>query len=111
MKNTIEYRGFIGTVEIDEDGQGFGGKLLGTNDDVCIYMGDTYKEFIKMFHQTVDDYIADNSINEKEYNQFKGSFNVRVNPKVHKDATIYAMDKHISLNKLVEIAIREKIYE
>lgn len=109
MKNTIEYKGFIGTVEIDEDGQGFGGKLLGTN-DVCVYMGDTYKEFIKMFHQTVDDYIADNSLDTEKPNQFKGSFNVRVNPKVHKDATIYAKQKHISLNKLVEIAIKDKIY-
>lgn len=109
MKNTIEYKGFIGTVEIDEEGKGFAGKLLGIN-DVCIYMGDTYKEFIKMFHQTVDDYIADHSINEDEHNQFKGSFNVRVNPKVHKDATVYAMEKHISLNKLVELAIKDKIY-
>jgi len=110
MKNTIEYKGFIGTVGVSEEDGSFGGHLL-VKDSHVIFSGRNYKEMIEDFHDCVDFYIEDKKLkNETMNNLFKGSFNVRVKPQVHKDAVIYAKEHNTSLNKIVEAAIEEKIY-
>ena len=49
-----------------------------------------------------------NSEPEKAY---KGSFNIRVSPELHKQAAICAMAQQVSLNTLVEDALREYVAE
>ena len=74
------------------------------------YEGTTAKELIDDFHGAVDDYLAlceaENITPEKAY---KGSFNVRISPELHKQAVISAMSKNISLNSFVENALRASI--
>jgi len=40
---------------------------------------------------------------------YKGSFNVRISPEVHRKADLLAKSKRISLNKFVEKAISDSI--
>jgi predicted HicB family RNase H-like nuclease len=40
---------------------------------------------------------------------FKGSFNVRISPKLHYKAALLAHEEQISLNSFVEESIRDKI--
>ena len=40
-----------------------------------------------------------------------GSFNIRVSPELHKQAAICAMAQQVSLNTLVEDALREYVAE
>lgn len=40
---------------------------------------------------------------------FKGLFPARINPEIHKKAALVALQRKISLNKLVELAIEHEI--
>ncbi|RJX25522.1 MAG: toxin-antitoxin system HicB family antitoxin [Dethiobacter sp.] len=41
--------------------------------------------------------------------QYKGTFNVRINPKLHREAVRRAIMNGVSLNEFVENAIREGV--
>ena len=49
--------------------------------------------------------------NEEPEKAYKGSFNIRVSPELHKQAAICAMAQQVSLNTLVEDALREYVAE
>ena len=109
MNNTMEYKDYIGSVEFSEEDGLFYGKVLGIR-ALISYEGKNAKELVSDFHSAVDDYLElckeENIEPEKAY---KGSFNVRIKPEMHKKAMIYALAHNISLNSLVENAIGEKL--
>ena len=109
MNNTMEYKDYIGSVEFSEEDGLFYGKVLGIR-ALISYEGKNAKELVSDFHNSVDDYLElckeENIEPEKAY---KGSFNVRIKPEMHKKAMIYALAHNISLNSLVENAIGEKL--
>ena len=111
MKKTISYKGYIGSVEIDEEDHSFGGIIINVDDAHIIYGGRDYDELVNCFYEAVDNYIeSKKGFEEESIGRYKGSFNVRVKPKVHRDAVIYAKQHDLSLNKVVESAIKDKIY-
>ena len=57
MNNTIQYKGYVGSVDFSEDDSIFYGKVLGIR-SLISYEGENAKEFIDDFHQAVDDYLA-----------------------------------------------------
>lgn len=62
------------------------------------------------FEALVDDYLATCAQTGKEPNRpFKGSFNVRVSPDLHKRAAMAAADEGASLNAWVERAMGEAL--
>lgn len=105
MSNTMEYKGYIGSVEFSEDDGLFYGKVMGVR-SLISYEGTTAKTLIRSFHESVDDYLVlcqeRNELPEKAY---KGSFNVRISPQLHKQAVVSASNKGVSLNSLVEKAL------
>ncbi len=63
----------------------------------------------KAFEALVDDYLATCAQVGKEPNRpFKGSFNVRVSPDLHRRAAMAAADEGLSLNAWVERAIAQR---
>ena len=109
MSNTMEYKGYTGSVEFSEADGVFFGKVQGIR-ALISYEGTTAKELIDDFHGSVDDYLAlceENGIEpEKAY---KGSFNVRVSPELHRQAVIYAAAHQMTLNSFVESAMRSAL--
>lgn len=109
MNNTIEYKGYIGSVEFTEEDGVFFGKVLGIR-SVISYEGTTASELIEDFHGAVDDYLA---LCEAEGRQperaYKGSFNIRISPELHKQLAVNASAKQISLNNLIETALKAYI--
>ncbi len=109
MNNTIEYKGYIGTVEFSEEGSLFYGKVMGIR-ALISYEGQNAKELVDDFHNAVDDYLelckAQGREPEKAY---KGSFNVRVSPELHRKAASYALSHNISLNAFVESAMKSAL--
>lgn len=105
MSNTMEYKGYTGSVEFSEEDKLFYGKVQGIR-SLISYDGTTVQELLDDFHGAVDDYLifcADEGIEpEKPY---KGSFNVRVSPYLHKEAAIWAREHGVSLNRFVEMAM------
>ena len=106
MNNTMEYKGYIGSVEFSEEDELFFGKVMGIR-SLISYEGTTAKELITDFHTAIDDYLAmceaEGIHPEKAY---KGSFNIRISPDLHKQAVICATSRQMSLNSFVENALR-----
>ena len=105
MKNTIEYKGYIGSVEFSEKDNLFFGKVMGIR-PLLSYEGTTAQELVADFHEAVDDYLAlCREEGTEPETAYKGSFNVRISPELHKQAVIYAQGSQKSLNSFVEEAI------
>ncbi|MBR5968035.1 MAG: type II toxin-antitoxin system HicB family antitoxin [Lachnospiraceae bacterium] len=109
MKNTMEYKNYIGSVEFSEADGVFFGKVQGIR-SLISYEGTNASELINDFHAAVDDYL---SVCAKEGRKpevaYKGSFNVRLGEDLHKRAAIYAIAHQQTLNSFVEEAVREKL--
>ncbi len=101
MNNTLTYKGYTGSVEISEEDNCFCGKVLFIR-SLLSYEGQTLDEIRADFEGVIDEYLEDCKINgwipEKP---FKGSFNVRVSPDIHRGLAIAAANKGESLNKYV----------
>ena len=109
MSNIMEYKNYVGSVELSEEDELLYGKLLGIRALVS-YEGNTVQELIENFHSAVDDYLELCADEEKEPERpYKGSFNVRTAPETHRQAAIYAINHGISLNSFVEECIKAKL--
>lgn len=109
MNNTMEYKGYVGSVEFSEEDGLFFGKVMGIR-ALLSYEGSTATDLVEDFHAAVDDYLAlcaaDGTEPEKAY---KGSFNVRVSPELHKKLAICAAAQQMSLNSFVEHALANSV--
>lgn len=109
MKNTMEYRGYIGSVEFSEEDGIFFGKVQGIRSLVS-YEGENAKELINDFHNAVDNYFEKcKSNNIEPETAYKGSFNVRLGTDLHRRAAVYAISHQQSLNSFIEEAVKEKL--
>ena len=105
MKDVMTYKGYIGSAHFSEDDETFCGKLEAIN-DLIMFEGESVRDLKKAFHEAVDDYIqACKETGREPQKPFKGSFNVRLAPDLHKRAALEAVKKGISLNQLVQDAI------
>ena len=109
MNNSLVYKGYRGIVEFSAADNVFFGKLFGIN-DLVTFEGTSVKALEKSFREAVDDYLATCAELGKEPERtFKGSFNVRIDPDIHRKAALKAQAQSISLNELVEKAIKKEI--
>lgn len=109
MSNTMEYKGYIGSVEFSEADCIFFGKVMGIR-ALLSYEGSTAAELVADFHDAVDDYLAVCEAEGQEPEKtFKGSFNVRISPELHKKLVICATAKQMSLNSYVEQALANSV--
>ena len=105
--STMEYKGYLGTVEYNQEDHVLHGKLAFIR-DLVTYEATTVEELEREFASAVDDYLATcEKIGKEPGTPFKGTFNVRVGPELHRAAVIASGDG--SLNAFVSEAIREKI--
>lgn len=56
MKNTMEYKGYVGSVEFSEVDGVFFGSVMGIR-SLILYEGTNAEELIEDFHGAVDDYL------------------------------------------------------
>ncbi len=56
MGNTIQYKGYVGSVEFSEEDEIFYGKVMGVR-SLISYEGENEKELLNDFHNAVDDYL------------------------------------------------------
>lgn len=99
--NTMTYKGYTGSIDISAEDNCLCGKVLFIN-SLVTYEGQTLDELKADFRNAVDDYLE--LCKEKNWapeKPFKGSFNVRVSPAVHRKLAIAAVKKGESLNKFV----------
>ncbi|MHB8963569.1 MAG: type II toxin-antitoxin system HicB family antitoxin [Saccharofermentanales bacterium] len=105
MNHLLEYQGFHAKIEFNADDGMLFGTILGI-DDCITFEGESTDEIRTAFHEAVEDYVEMcNKVGKIPMKHYKGSFNVRVSPDVHKSADLAAKRAGISLNQFVERAI------
>ena len=105
--NTIHYKGYQGSVSF-EDGT-LVLQILHINDFISAQCN-AASGVQATFETLVDDYLAACEEAGKQPDRpFKGSFNVRVSPDLHRQSAMAAADKGISLNAWVEQAMQHAL--
>jgi predicted HicB family RNase H-like nuclease len=97
----MEYKGYVGKVEIDDDAGILYGEVINVR-DVITFEGKTVDEIHKAFRESVDDYLdfcAQRG--ESPEKPFSGKFVVRLPAELHRKAYIQAKLKDKSLNSWV----------
>jgi len=111
MKNVLEHKGYTGTVEFSAADEIFFGKINGVR-DVVTFEADSVVKLKKAFREAVDDYIDTCAqLGKDPDKEFKGSFNVRIKPRLHRLAVIKSTTMKISLNQFVEQVIAKEVAE
>lgn len=109
MKDILQYKDFIGSVHFSADDGVFFGKIEGIN-DLVTFEGTTVEEIKNAFQEAVEDYIDICKQTGKSLQKsYKGSFNIRIAPELHKKAVQKSVIRGISLNKLVQQAIEKEV--
>ncbi|MBT4937188.1 type II toxin-antitoxin system HicB family antitoxin [Candidatus Peregrinibacteria bacterium] len=109
MKNLFKYKGYLGTIEYSLEDKIFHGQLAFI-DDLITYEAKSVKGLEKEFQHDVDDYLRFcKEVNKEPQKPFRGVFNVRIKPALHKLAAIKAKEENISLNKLVARSVEQYV--
>ena len=109
MSNMMKYKDYYAGIKYEDETSTFYGKIEDI-DDLISFEADTVDGLKKEFEESVEEYIESCKQNNRQPNKpYKGSFNVRVQPEIHRKAVISSRNLNISLNKFVEMAIKEKI--
>ncbi len=109
MMNYFEYKGYIGIVSMSAEDRCFFGTIQGIN-DLVTFEGDTVQELEQSFQEAVDDYLDFCKENDLEPEKaYKGQFNVRVKPELHRALAMEAAIKGKSLNCVVEDALESHV--
>ena len=111
MKDVLTYKEFIGVVHFSSKDDMFYGKIEGIN-DLVTFEGKSVSELKNSFKEAVEDYIElCKKVNKEPLKSFKGTFNIRLTPELHKKVFNYATLEGISLNQFVQKAIENELKE
>lgn len=109
MKNYFEYKGYVGRVEMSEEDGIFCGTIYGIN-DLVTFEADNFKDLKLAFEEAVDDYlIFCEECGKTPEKMYKGQFNIRISPELHRALAIESFKQNVSLNQIVEQACNEFI--
>lgn len=111
MKNYLEYKGYRGSVSYSAEDDILFGKVLGVRDSIS-FEGSSISELEEDFHSAVDDYLATcKELGRNPDKEFKGLFNVRISPDLHKRAFFKAKESNMTLNEFVSSSIEHYLDE
>ena len=107
MKNNLlEYKGYHTKIEFDSEGLVLRGKIEGIG-DLVDFECESSKDAEKEFHTAVDAYLEFcKEVGKEPDKEYKGTFNVRISPELHKKLVKIKMKNGDSLNASVEKAIQ-----
>lgn len=107
--NSFKYKGFIGSISASAEDNCLYGKIEFIN-DLITYEAETVPELKKAFQRAVDDYLETcKSLGKDPEKPFKGSFNIRLGPELHREAALFARENSMNLNELVTESVKNFI--
>lgn len=106
MKNVLEYRGYHTRIEFDSDELVLRGKIEGIK-DLVIFESSNLTLIEEEFHTAVDEYLEFcKEVGKEPDKEYKGTFNIRISPELHKELALVAFRNGDTLNATVEKAIK-----
>lgn len=107
--NTLQYKGFLGSVKFSEADGVFFGKIEGIN-ALVNFEGESVKELTEAFHEAVEDYLV---FCEEEgiepHKSYSGALNVRLTPDIHSRVAALAKQTGVSINAFIRKAVENQI--
>jgi len=102
MKNYIEYKGYIGSVEYSNDDNCLLGKVQGIR-SLISYEGNSVEELKKSFEYMVDGYLEDcKQENIEPEKPYKGSLNIRIGSDTHRILALQAQAQDTTINAFIK---------
>lgn len=109
MKNLMEYKGYLGSVEYSNEDDCLFGKVQGIR-SLLSYEGQTLQELKQDFQESIDDYLEHCKETGKTPEiPYKGVFNVRISSELHQKTALYAEHHNTSINTVVKEALKKYI--
>ena len=109
MKNYIEYKGYIGSVEFSNEDNCLYGKVLGIK-SLISYEGQSVHELKDAFEFMVDCYLEDCKKENKEpETAYKGSLNVRIGAETHRILAMEAKENNMTINNFIKDILNQYI--
>lgn len=105
----MEYKGYLGKVEFDDEAGIFHGQVINTS-DVITFQGTSVGELRQAFVDSVDDYLefcAERGDTPEK--PFSGRFVVRMEPSLHRQIAIAASRAGQSINSWVTAQLRQAV--
>ncbi len=94
----MEYKGYFGKVEFDDEAAIFHGEVINTR-DLITFQGDSVSELTQAFHDSVDDYVAFCMKRGEALDKpFSGPFVTRIPPELHRQVNVAAVVSGKSMN-------------
>lgn len=111
MKDVLKFKDFIGSVHFSAADDCFFGRIEGI-DDLVSFEGRDVDELKRSFREAVEDYVElCRAAGKPLQKSCKGSFNVRMPAELHQKAARKSALLGISLNQLVQRAIKKEVGE
>ncbi len=105
MSNLLSYKNYNGTVEYSREDSCLFGKVIGIK-SLLSFEGVSVQDLEQDFQNVIDEYLKDcEERNVQPEQPYKGTFNVRISPELHRNIAVYAIEHGKSLNAVVEEAI------
>ena len=105
----MNYKGYTGKVEYDEDANTFYGEVIGLR-DVVSFKGASVRELQKSFRESIDCYLAFcDRMGKTPDIPASGRLILRIPPELHSRAAVVAKSEGMSLNSWVTEAVKEKL--
>lgn len=109
MSSTMEYKDYIAKIEYSSEDKCFFGKLE-MIDDLVTFEATTVEELEQNFKNSVDDYMQTcKELGREPQKTYKGVFNVRIDPELHKNIYKEALKAGVSLNSFISQVLSNQI--
>ncbi len=110
MSDLLTYKDYFGSVGYSAEDKVFHGKIEFIR-DLVTYEGTDVDSLEASFEEAVDDYLKLCAEQGRDPEKpFKGSFNVRPGPRLHREASLYARKHLLNLNGVVVKALKELLH-
>lgn len=97
----LEYKGYIGKVDFDDEVEIFHGEVLNLR-DIITFQGRSVTELRKAFKDSINDYLEFCAERHEDPEKpLSGNFTLRLDPELHRKIYLKARISNKSLNSLV----------
>lgn len=105
----MEYKGYRAVFEFDDDSDAFHGRVIGLRDVISFY-ADSVEGLKAEFAASVDDYLAFCEERGRDPSRtYSGTFNLRIDPELHRAVHMCAETLGKSINAYVEDTLAKSV--
>jgi len=105
----MEYKGYIGKVEFDNEAEIFHGEVINVR-DVITFDGNSVEDLKQAFEDSINDYLEFCAKRgEQPEKPFSGKFVVRLSPEIHRKVFLKAKLSDKSLNSWVSEVLEKAV--